>query len=91
MKVDLAGATTFDLDVEDGGGGRSYHQYLDQADWADARITMADGKTVWLEEIFRWVRRPPRLTPSLPFSFRYAGESSDYLLKMWEPNRRSTR
>ncbi len=90
VKVDLAGATTFDLDVQDGGGGRSYHQYLDQADWADARITMADGKTVWLENLP--VGPPPApLDPEPPFSFRYAGESSSYLLKMWEPNRRSRR
>jgi len=51
VKVDLGNATEFDLKVEDGGGGVIFRNTFDQADWADARVTLADGKTVWLGDL----------------------------------------
>ena len=51
VKVDLGNATEFDLKVEDGGGGVVFGNHFDQADWADARVTLADGKTVWLGDL----------------------------------------
>ena len=40
VNVDLAGADTFTLEVGDAGDGIGW----DQSDWADAKVTLADGK-----------------------------------------------
>jgi len=90
VKVDLGNATEFDLIVEDGGGGVVFGNHFDQADWADARVTLADGKTVWLGDLPTGPLRPP-FTTEVPFSFRYGDRPSSYLLKMWESNRSSRR
>ena len=42
-----AAPTEFTLAVSDSGDGFS----CDQADWADAQVTLADGKTVWLGDL----------------------------------------
>ena len=42
VEIDLGGATEFALEVGDAGDGIAW----DQADWADARVELADGKTV---------------------------------------------
>ncbi|NQT53971.1 NPCBM/NEW2 domain-containing protein, partial [bacterium] len=47
VSVDLAGATEFVLDVGDGGDGIS----CDQSDWADAKVVLADGETVWVGDL----------------------------------------
>lgn len=44
MNVELGGAREFILEVSDAGDGISY----DQADWAEARVSLADGKEEWL-------------------------------------------
>ena len=31
--------------------GRTYQAEWDQADWADARVTLADGRDVWLADL----------------------------------------
>jgi alpha-galactosidase len=90
VKVDLGNATEFDLKVEDGGGGVIFRNTFDQADWADARVTLADGKTVWLGDLPTGPLRDP-ITTEAPFSFRYGGQPSPYLLKTWELARGSTR
>ena len=90
VKVDLGNATEFDLKVEDGGGGVVFGNHFDQADWADARVTLADGKTVWLGDLPTGPLRAP-FTAEVPFSFRYGDQPSSYLLKMWEFNRSSRR
>jgi len=90
VKVDLANATEFDLKVEDGGRGVVFGNSFDQADWADARVTLADGKVVWLGDLPTGPLRVP-YTTDLPFSFRYGDQPSSYLLKMWELTRSSTR
>ena len=82
-KVDLANATEFDLKIEDGGGGVVYGNHFDQADWADARVTLADGRTVWLGDLPTGPLRAP-FSAGAPFSFRYGERSSGYLLKTWE-------
>ncbi len=53
----------------------------DQADWADARLVMADGRTLWLDE---GQRRFFLLQTDPPFSFLYAGTPSAELLSGWE-------
>jgi alpha-galactosidase len=90
VKVDLDNATEFDLKVEDGGGGVVFGNHFDQADWADARVTLADGKTVWLGDLPAGPLRAP-YAAEVPFSFRYGDRPSSYLLKMWELNRSSRR
>ena len=51
----------------------------DQADWADARVVLEDGKEVWADE-----DRQPFLAAGLPFSFVYGGAPSAALLKDWK-------
>jgi len=85
VNVDLGGTTEFLLQVGDAGDGFA----CDQADWADARITLADGRTVWLDEL------PTPLGPSVVevgepfFSFTYGGRPSSQLLKTWKVERGS--
>ncbi|MCX7428651.1 MAG: alpha-galactosidase [Planctomycetia bacterium] len=84
--VDLGGATEFVLGVGDGGDGFG----CDQADWADAKVVLADGKTVWLGDL-PLIEPPPRAyTTEPPFSFTYGGRPSAELLSTW-PCQRSAR
>ena len=46
-QADLGGASEFALEVGDAGDGIS----CDQADWADARVLLSDGTTVWLGDL----------------------------------------
>jgi alpha-galactosidase len=50
----------------------------DQADWADARVVLADGREVWAD-----ADRQPLLARDTPFSFVYAGVESRALLPQW--------
>jgi len=84
VEVDLGGATEFAIEVGDAGDGIS----CDQADWAEAKVTMADGTMVWLGEmaLFDGPQRGP-FTTDPPFSFTYDGKPSAELLKGWELKR----
>ena len=83
VTVDLRGAEEFLLQVGDSGDGFA----CDQADWADARIILADGQTVWLDEL------PASVGPAVVeaggpfFSFTYGGRPSSELLKTWKVER----
>lgn len=79
VEVALDGATEFVLEVSDGGDGIS----CDQADWADAKVVLADGKTEWLGDmpIISSVKEPYDLEPF--FSFKYDGKPSSEFLKTW--------
>lgn len=85
VAVELGGADTFTLEISDAGDGIGW----DQSDWAEAKVTMADGKEVWLGDLpIRDDRAGPRLAPmvrggDLPFSFVYGGEPSDNCLAKW--------
>lgn len=76
LEVDLpAGTAELTLKVwttDDGPG-------WDQADWAEARLLMADGSVHWLDE----AGFTPLLPPQPPFSFTYAGRPSAELLAAW--------
>jgi alpha-galactosidase len=75
LSVPLGGATSFELEVDEGGDGRAF----DQADWADARVTLRGGAVVRIDEM--------PLAPSaawLPFSFVYGGKPSSALTQGWE-------
>lgn len=83
VTVDLGGVTEFVLQVGDGGDGIS----CDQADWADAQITLANGQTVWLDEL-PVARGPTVVDVDVPcFSFTYDGQPSSQLLKTWKVER----
>ncbi len=86
VKVDLNGASEFDLKVEDGGGGVVLRVNFDRTDWADASVTMANGKVVGLADL-PLGPLPGPIAAAAPFSFRYADRPSDYLLKTWDLDR----
>ncbi len=75
LDIPLAGAREIELTVDEGGDGRSF----DQADWADARVVLEDGTTLWLDDL----ARATSLSTGLPFSFLYGGRSSRELLPTW--------
>ena len=76
VNVDLAGVTTFTLEVGDAGDGIS----CDQADWADARVALADGRELWLGDLPLSDQPAPVRTGNLPFSFVYDGRPADDIL-----------
>ncbi|MBN2132896.1 MAG: NPCBM/NEW2 domain-containing protein, partial [Sedimentisphaerales bacterium] len=84
IQVDLDGAKEFSLRVSNAGDGIS----CDQADWADAKVVLSDGKEVWLGDmpIIPGAGRPlqERTVFKLPFSFVYGGKVSDELLGSWK-------
>ena len=83
VSVDLGGADEFAIEVGDAGDGIS----CDQADWADARVTLADGSVLWLGDmpLIGFQRGPYTSDP--PFSFTYGGQPSSELLKAWDLKR----
>jgi alpha-galactosidase len=85
--VDLGGADEFALEVGDAGDGIA----CDQADWADARVTMADGSTLWLGDLpLRGPQHGP-YSAAPPFSFVCDGKPSAELLKSWRLERAERR
>jgi len=84
INVDLGGATEFVLEVDDADDGIA----CDQADWADARVTLADGHTIWLADLpVLEGQQVKRYSGDPPFSFVYGGKPSAELLQRWKPNR----
>ena len=80
VSLDLGGATEFLLEVGDAGDGNA----CDQADWADAKIALADGRILWLGDLpIIEGQVPPVMSTDLPFSFTYGGQSSAALLPLW--------
>lgn len=72
-----AGANELVLHVDNGGDGPS----CDQADWAEARFVMADGREIRLDE--NQINLLPS-ADSVPFSFLYGGQPSASLLSTWK-------
>ena len=75
LVVDLAGATSFTLAAGDAGDGIA----CDHADWADAKVVLADGRELWLGDL-------PEASEGIaqPFSFVYGGTPSRWLLPSWD-------
>jgi hypothetical protein len=88
VKVDLNNATGFSLKLEEGGGGTVFGNDFNQADWVEARVVLADGRTIWLGDLPTGPLRAPYST-EVPFSFRYGGRPSSDLLRTWEFERSS--
>lgn len=90
--VDLDAADGFTLEVGDAGDGIGW----DQSDWADAKVTLANGQELRLGDMpLRDHRDEGGLLPisrktELPFSFVCGGRSSDDLLAGW-PKKASSR
>jgi alpha-galactosidase len=90
IKVDLAGAHEFILKLTAvGERSRTYQAEWDQADWADARITLASGAVLRLDDL-PVGPMPGAYSQGPPFSFRYADQPSSDLLKNMSVSR-STR
>jgi alpha-galactosidase len=80
IEVALNHVAQLELIITDAGDGISF----DQADWADARLIDADGKSVPLGTIVRATQSSPfTLQSTLPASFVYGGQPSAALLKGW--------
>lgn len=56
----------------------------DHADWADARLIMADGSIVWLDELAAQAQGDFWPSNQVPFSFVYNGAASAALLPGWK-------
>ncbi len=85
VTVDLGGATEFVLQIDPTPDGIS----CDQADWAEAKVTLKDGRELWLADLpLREGERQPEST-DLPFSFTYDGKPSQELLPGWGLKRAS--
>jgi alpha-galactosidase len=78
IQLDLQDARVLDLEVDDAGDGPA----CDHADWADATVTTASGRRVWLDELDQVPT--PFLGSQYPFSFKYGEKFSDELLKGWQ-------
>jgi alpha-galactosidase len=57
---------------------------FDHADWAEARLILADGATVWLDELAAQSGGDFWPGDSTPFSFTYGGASSITFLPGWK-------
>jgi alpha-galactosidase len=93
VSVDLGGATEFSFQVNDGGDGNA----CDQADWVDAKVVLADGRTVWLGDLpiiegqDKSVGDAILLTNAPPFSFNYGETTFAQLLPGFEKTTTVTR
>jgi alpha-galactosidase len=80
VRAELGGVREFTISV--GCAGDNINS--DQASWADARVTLADGSDVWLGDLPLVEARPrQRLATAPPFSFVYGDRASDELLGGW--------
>jgi alpha-galactosidase len=91
VNVNLGGAREFRLRLEAVGEKSRFHQAeWDQADWALAKVILADGTEMWLADLpVGPLEAPPEIGP--PFSFRYDGRPSRELLREWSVTRASRR
>ncbi len=87
VSVELDGATEFVLAVDDAGDGIA----CDQADWADARVILADGSELWLGDMAQLGPQRAPYTPRPFFSFTYGGKHSSEFLDSWRLKRSTER
>ncbi len=87
VDIDLNGAREFTLIVNDAGDNIS----CDQADWADAKVELSNGKSIYLSDMpmsggYEIIR-----SDAPPFSFTYDGKDSKEFLGSWKCERTSKR
>jgi len=80
IDVPLPGVRQFDLIVDEGGDGRGW----DQGDWADARVILASGRQVYVDQLANWWE----VGNDLPFSFVYGGRPSREFIGQWKRSAR---
>ena len=86
VTVDLGGASEFVIQVDQTPDGIA----CDQADWADAKATLQDGREVWLADLALKDDTQHKLfAVAPPFSFVFGGQPSGELLKLWKLERAS--
>lgn len=82
INTNLGGASEFVL--ED--GNQKNADWCGEAEWANARVTLENGKTLWLGDLpISPLNRSFSTAP--PFSFIYAGKPSGEFLKTWKLER----
>jgi alpha-galactosidase len=64
---------------------------FDHADWAEARLNMADASAVWLDELAAQSQGEFWPGEQMPFSFTYGGISSEKFLLGWKRRAKSHR
>jgi alpha-galactosidase len=91
ISVNLHGAREFALELRPVGTKNAWDfAGWDQADWAEARVTLEDGSSLALADLPSGPPPPP-YTVGPPFAFRYGDRPSSELLKLWEFNRSERR
>jgi alpha-galactosidase len=80
IKVALAGSKEFTLQT----GQDQKQDSCAEAVWADAKVTLQDGTTLWLGDLPIGSPAGPFNTAP-PFSFTYGGKFSTELLANWDP------
>jgi alpha-galactosidase len=91
VRVELGGAREFKLKLTaTGERPRTYQREWDQADWAEARVVLADGATVKLADLPAGPL-PDAYSAEAPFSFRYRGRASGEFLSGWKVARSQQR
>lgn len=83
IEIDLKGVSEFILSVEDSGDNIN----SDQASWAEASVTLMDGRSIRLGDLPLIKTEPKPVTTDPPFSFRYGDAFSPDLLKDWDVKR----
>lgn len=90
VRAELNGARAFTLRLTPVGPRTPVYQAdWDQADWADARVTLEDGSVLRLDQV-KMGAPAATVTADAAFSFIYGGASSRELLPKWTV-KRSTR
>ncbi len=83
VNVDLNSATEFVLQIDPTPDGIT----CDQSDWAEAKVKLKNGETIWLADLpFREIQQS-LFSPNEPFSFVYDGKKSSEFLKNWNLKR----
>jgi len=84
VQVALSGATEFVLLVDPTPDGIA----CDQADWAEAKVTLQNGRELWLADLpMTETDSASRFAVEPPFSFTYAGQPASALLDTWKLTR----
>jgi alpha-galactosidase len=85
VTVELGGATEFVIQGNETADGIA----SDHADWVEAKVSLKDGRTVWLADLPVREGSSERYSTELPFSFVYDGQPSARLLPTWKLERSS--